>query len=74
MGKLGCAWSSSVKIYDYLCKRLLITARMDKRKMERKKNRWRHAHCGAILYRERSEFNKKKEEKISVVYCILLTH
>lgn len=37
MGKLGCAWSSSVKICDYLCKRLLITARMDKRKNGKKK-------------------------------------
>lgn len=59
----GCAWSSSVKIYDYLCKRLLITARCS-RVLNKMKNWWRHAYCGAIWVHERSEFKENKRNKL----------
>lgn len=68
--ELGCAWSSSVKIYDYLCKRLLITAAHTLNKM---KNWWRHAYCGAILVMKGVNLQptKKKNKKKKLVWFIV---
>lgn len=70
--ELGCAWSSSVKIYDYLCKRLLITAA----RSHVKQNEKLMAACSLWRYMRRrtkgvNKWEKREKQSKELVWFIV---
>lgn len=70
--ELECAWSSSVKIYDYLCKRLLITAA----RSHVKQNEKLMAACSLWRYMRRrmkgvNKWEKREKQSKELVWFIV---